>query len=217
MPRVKPTIPLCERPKPLQQPTIQAASVFSFGNISDRPIRVAGRSKAWTVFVRSNTGIVGSNPTRGMHVCMHLYCVCDVPCVGSGLETSWSPVRCVLRNVYRNTKLRKRPGPKGGLYSHWLMNEFMAEFAMRQRQPINCNFIYDNTRKYVTTLKVLPLWVTQCLTSILLLKRKEKGVWESINIARRCDTHNLASKLFPRRPAAYNDFPCVSQVQNMKP
>jgi hypothetical protein len=30
------------------------------------PIRVAARSKAWTVFARSNSGIVGSNSTQGV-------------------------------------------------------------------------------------------------------------------------------------------------------
>jgi hypothetical protein len=34
------------------------------------PITVAARSKAWTVFARSNAGIVGSNPTQGMDVCI---------------------------------------------------------------------------------------------------------------------------------------------------
>jgi hypothetical protein len=33
-------------------------------------------SKAWTVFARSNTGVVGSNPTRGMDVCVSLFCLC---------------------------------------------------------------------------------------------------------------------------------------------
>jgi hypothetical protein len=33
----------------------------------------------------SNTGIVGSNSTRGMDVCVHLFCVCVVLCVGSSL------------------------------------------------------------------------------------------------------------------------------------
>jgi hypothetical protein len=33
------------------------------------------------VFARSNVGIVGSNPTRGIDVCLRLFCVC----VGSGL------------------------------------------------------------------------------------------------------------------------------------
>jgi hypothetical protein len=33
------------------------------------PITVAAQSTAWTVFASSNTGIVTSNPTRGMDVC----------------------------------------------------------------------------------------------------------------------------------------------------
>jgi hypothetical protein len=32
------------------------------------------RSKTWTVFARSNTVIVGSSPTRGMDVCVRLFC-----------------------------------------------------------------------------------------------------------------------------------------------
>jgi hypothetical protein len=47
------------------------------------PITVAMWSKAWTVFSRLNTGIVGSNPIQSMDVCLHLFCVC----VGSGLAT----------------------------------------------------------------------------------------------------------------------------------
>jgi hypothetical protein len=46
------------------------------------PITVAARSKARTVFARSNAGIVGSNPTRGMHVCVY-----SVFVLGSGLAT----------------------------------------------------------------------------------------------------------------------------------
>jgi hypothetical protein len=37
------------------------------------------------VVARSTTGIVGSNPTRGMDVCVGLFCVCAVLCAGSGL------------------------------------------------------------------------------------------------------------------------------------
>jgi hypothetical protein len=43
-------------------------------------IAVAAPSKAWSVFARSNTGIVGSNPTQGMGVCVRLFCVCDFLC-----------------------------------------------------------------------------------------------------------------------------------------
>jgi hypothetical protein len=59
-------------------------------------ITVAARTKAWIVFARSNTGIVGSNPSRGVDVCVRFYCVCIVLCVGSGLATGWSPVQGVL-------------------------------------------------------------------------------------------------------------------------
>jgi hypothetical protein len=68
---------------------------------------VTARSKAWTVYVRSNAGIVGSNPTQGMNVFVRLFCVCVVLCVGSGLATGWSPVQGVLPTMYRIKKLKK--------------------------------------------------------------------------------------------------------------
>jgi hypothetical protein len=75
---------------------------------SSLPITMAARSKAWTVFARSNAGIVGSNPTQGwMSVCV--YSVFMLSCVGSGLATGWSPVRGVLPTVCRIKKLKKRP------------------------------------------------------------------------------------------------------------
>jgi hypothetical protein len=44
-------------------------------------ITVAARSKEWTVFVRSKAGIVGSNPTQGMDVCVCVYSVFVLSCV----------------------------------------------------------------------------------------------------------------------------------------
>jgi hypothetical protein len=38
-------------------------------------IKVVERSKAWSVFARSNTVIVGSNPTQGMDVYLRLFFV----------------------------------------------------------------------------------------------------------------------------------------------
>jgi hypothetical protein len=52
-----------------------------------KPTTVATQSKAWTVIARSNTGIVGSNSAWGMDVCVHLFCVYAVLCVGNGLAT----------------------------------------------------------------------------------------------------------------------------------
>jgi hypothetical protein len=52
-----------------------------------RPITMASQSKARTVFARSNAGIMGSNPTQDMDVCVRLFCVLVLPCVGSGHVT----------------------------------------------------------------------------------------------------------------------------------
>jgi hypothetical protein len=41
----------------------------------EMPITAAARTKTWAVFFRSSTGIVDSNPTRGMDVCVRLFCV----------------------------------------------------------------------------------------------------------------------------------------------
>jgi hypothetical protein len=38
-------------------------------------ITVAVKSEAWTVFACSDAGIMGSNPTQGMDVCVCIYSV----------------------------------------------------------------------------------------------------------------------------------------------
>jgi hypothetical protein len=65
----------------------------------------------WTVFARINTGIVVWNPTRGTDICVLLFCVCVVLCVGSGLATDWSPIQGVLStvNTLRNWKSDRGP------------------------------------------------------------------------------------------------------------
>jgi hypothetical protein len=65
-----------------------------------QPVTVAERNKAWTVFARSDTVIVGLNPASGMDVWfVRLFCVYVVLCVGWGLATGWSPVQEVLQTV----------------------------------------------------------------------------------------------------------------------
>jgi hypothetical protein len=49
------------------------------------PTTVVVRSKAWTVFACSKTGVVVSNPTLGIDVCF--YSVFVLSCVRSGLAT----------------------------------------------------------------------------------------------------------------------------------
>jgi hypothetical protein len=73
------------------------------------PITEAAWCKAWTAFARSNTGIVGSNPTWDMNVCVRLFCVCVVLCAASGLLTGWSPVQEVLPTMWKIKNLKKRP------------------------------------------------------------------------------------------------------------
>jgi hypothetical protein len=45
-----------------------------------RPVTVADRSKACTVFARSEAGIVGSNSAQGMDVWCLFVCVCVCVC-----------------------------------------------------------------------------------------------------------------------------------------
>jgi hypothetical protein len=47
----------------------------------NRPITVPTRSKAWNIFACLNTGIVASNPTRGIDVCQRFFHVCVVLCL----------------------------------------------------------------------------------------------------------------------------------------
>jgi hypothetical protein len=54
------------------------------------PVTVAERSKACTVFARSEAEIVSSNPTKAwmFGVCRRLFCVCVILCLGRDLVTS---------------------------------------------------------------------------------------------------------------------------------
>jgi hypothetical protein len=92
---------------------------FIFADYVDlAPITAAERSKAWTVVARSNAGIVSSNPTQGMDVCVRLFCVCADLCAATGLATGWSPVQGVLPTVYKIKKLNKLSSSNKGLYRH---------------------------------------------------------------------------------------------------
>jgi hypothetical protein len=89
--------------------------------VSSWPITVAARSKAWTVFARSNTGVVSSNPTQGMDVCVRLFCVCVVLCVGSGLPRPDPPSKESYRVWIwlRNWKIDQGPWGCGAIERKW--------------------------------------------------------------------------------------------------
>jgi hypothetical protein len=76
------------------------------------PITVAARSRAWTVFARSNSGLVGLNLRQGMDVCARLFCVCVLLRLGSGLATVWSPVQGVMATVYKIKKQKAAMVPR---------------------------------------------------------------------------------------------------------
>jgi hypothetical protein len=63
------------------------------------PITVVVRSKARNIFAHSNTGMVLSNPTGGMVVCL-LSSMLKVSCVDNGLATGWSSLLGVQPTVY---------------------------------------------------------------------------------------------------------------------
>jgi hypothetical protein len=86
------------------------------------PIIAAARSKVWTVFAHSDAVIVGWNPTQGMDiwcVCMRLFCVCVVLCLGSGLVTGWSLVQGVLPSVKNDSGTKYEAWALNGLKSPW--------------------------------------------------------------------------------------------------
>jgi hypothetical protein len=56
------------------------------------------RNRPITVAARLNTGIVGSNPTQDMDIC--LYSEFVLSRVGTGLATDWSPVQGDLASIY---------------------------------------------------------------------------------------------------------------------
>jgi hypothetical protein len=107
------------------------------------PIAVATRSEVLTVLVRSNIGIVGSNPTQGMDVYVLLFYVCVVLCVGSGLATDWSLVQGVLPTVYRIKNLKKRPRS----------NKKAVEPQRKKINMISHNIIINRHLEVMTELK----------------------------------------------------------------
>jgi hypothetical protein len=79
------------------------------------PITVAARSKAWTVFARSNTLSVGWNPSRGMNVCVSLFCVCAVLFVQvAALRRADPPSKESYRLCNRSRNWKRGQGPTKG-------------------------------------------------------------------------------------------------------
>jgi hypothetical protein len=86
---------------------------------------MAARSKAWTVFTRSNAGIVGSNPTQNMEVCVCVYSVFVIPCVQvAALRRADHSSKESYRLCKKDYKTEDEANK--GLWNHWWwMNEWM--------------------------------------------------------------------------------------------
>jgi hypothetical protein len=86
-----------------------------------KPVTADAPSKEWNSFVSSNTVILGSNPTRGIYVCLRLFCIYVVLCRQRPYD-GWSPVQGVLPIAYKiqiselfNSELAqaREPNPSG--------------------------------------------------------------------------------------------------------
>jgi hypothetical protein len=75
-------------------------------------IEGTAQSEAWTVFARSYTEIVGSNPTGGMDVCVRF---CVVLCVGAVLQRTDPPSKESYRLCIRLVNWKRGQGPTTGL------------------------------------------------------------------------------------------------------
>jgi hypothetical protein len=91
-------------------------------------IRVVTLSKTWTVFTSSFTGVVISNATQGMDVCLRLFCVRVLLLVDS-LVTGWSPIQGVLPIVNRITKIKK----KIPTAQQWTVEPLINEWGIQPR------------------------------------------------------------------------------------
>jgi hypothetical protein len=88
-------------------------SMFVLYRPDDLLITVAEPSKARTVIAYSNTGIVGSDPTWDIDVCVRLFCVYDL-CADSGLLTGWSPSKESHRLCKRLRTWKSGQAPRKG-------------------------------------------------------------------------------------------------------
>jgi hypothetical protein len=72
-----------------------------------RTITVALLSEAWTVFVRSNAGIVGSNQTRGVDVFVRLFSVYVATLRQANPQSRESYRLCIVLETEKSTKFHK--------------------------------------------------------------------------------------------------------------
>jgi hypothetical protein len=90
------------------------------------PTTVVARSKAWTVIVHLNIGVVGSDLTRGIDVCVRLFCVCAVLCVGGGLATGCPPSKESYQLYIGLRNWKSGQGQTKGSVDEWINVYYIA-------------------------------------------------------------------------------------------
>jgi hypothetical protein len=99
---------------------------------------MVARSKAWTVFAFSNVGIVGSNPSEGMDVCVCVYSVFVLSCVQvaalrrayNSSNESYRLCKKWLRNWRRGQGPYKTYKSNWKKNTSWKMRSFILIFEM---------------------------------------------------------------------------------------
>jgi hypothetical protein len=87
-------------------------------------LTVTARSNVWTVFARLNAGIVGSNSTQGMDVCVCVYPVFVLSCVYVGAlrladHSSKDSYRLCKKDYETEEEARAQQRTVGPLTNEW--------------------------------------------------------------------------------------------------
>jgi hypothetical protein len=142
---------------------------------------------SWTVFTLLNAGIVGSNPTQGMDVCLRLFCVYVVLCVHSGLSIGWSPSKESYRLCIGLRNWKSGPGPTKGVQRHRWVDGWMDGWM----DGWNCLGYWQYHKQDLDNREIT---VGLCLECQVLGERE---------IVKRCDRTMYRVLCFSRRSMLY--------------
>jgi hypothetical protein len=177
--------------------------------MSPVPVTVTARSKVWTVFARSNAGIMGSNPTRGMDICVRLFCVCVVLC--RALRRADPPA---MESYQMCTGLRNWKSDQGPTNGRRAIDEWMN--GLNRFKYFNQHFLDTNfTRNSTLTRMILAVAYkhnirNKLFSCLRLLNKINIGVSTASKALKCVDSGDLTavttdSKVF------WNVTPCSSE------
>jgi hypothetical protein len=122
-----------------------------------------------TVDTRSNFWIVDSNPTRGMDICVRLFCVCVVLCIGTSLATGWSMSKESYRLCIglRNWKSGWDPTKSCRAIDEWMYGQTLLKYGSL-KSTVNWNFYAGVLRCRLIPEKAIPYQKLKMLVHSLL-------------------------------------------------